>query len=721
MFLSDGKLYMSQSAPNIHMATDGSGDRDSVEIDLSVPSDRRKFLGALGAAGAAGLAGCSGGGSNDDGEGDNTDTSDGTDSGTGGESGVLDQSLKTFVASSTASEQEPKALTDWGWAPSNYRTQYPRGMYPFLFGRKMNVLQGTAEEVPMLIDEWEHTDEEIHYHIREDATWSDGSDITAGALLGGGWPVHKATHAKPASELDEFSTWDEAITGFEADGKDFYIRSDVGGFSEFWMEPIVTDWINHAGSAEFTTDAAWGQFLRDQVNDEFDTLWDNPEASQFATDLSNETIENSEHWPDTPQELKFSGAFKISEILEAEVHLERNENWVHADAINWDQVTLIRQNNSQAQNALVKNSQVSMVTNHTPSEQVVDSFPDSMQNFPYGYGDTTNLLCQGQHPHLGKPEVRKAMLQAINAEQLLQISNQYTTGPLNEPPGLHAQREQQFMDDDLREQYVDYSYDLDAANQRMRDAGYTKENGTWVSPEGDKVTAELMTSADELQMEQALSQQLSNFGIDTSPRSVTDTQFGSRLDNANFDIAIRPWGTGDAVWGPAVLGAYYRAFQQSDRRIPWGLFDEDEVQAFIDRHDEVTNKEYDWTNNIEGIWPNPDLVNPEVQDEWVPSIEAPPVGQPDSDETVEYPVVYWGLIWGQNLSQEKRNEIIQGVTWVWNQTLKPFVPFLVSNNLAFNDVNDWNVPEKDSKWWQQAQPQHKLIEQSQNTYEASGN
>jgi len=701
------------------MATDGRGDSDSVEIDLSVPSDRRKFLAGLGAAGAAGLAGCSGGGGNDDdgSDGDATNTDTGTDGGSS--DSVLDRTLSTFVASSTAASQEPKALTEWGWAPSNYRSQYPRGMYPFLFGRKISVLRSNSEEVPMLIQDWEYSDSEIHYKIHEDATWSDGTDVTAEDMINGGMPLHKATHSAPASEKDSLSTWDEAITGFRAEGKDYYIESDVGGFSEFWMEPIVLDQIDHAGQESLTTDAAWGQYLRDQIEDNHEELWGNSDASQFATTLSNESIEESEHWPNTPQELKFSGAFVVDEVLENEVHLARNEEWLHADDINWDQVTLVMQNNTQAQNALLQNNEIEMVTNHQPNENVVDSFPNNMQNFPYGFGDTTNLLPQGQHPHFGKPAVRKAMLQAINAEALLSIANSYTTGPMNEAPGLHAQSEERFIDEDTMSNYVEYPYDLDAANQRMQDAGYSKEGGTWVSPEGDELTAELITPADDLQMEQTISSMLTEFGIETSARSITDTQFGSRLDNGNFELAIRPWATGYPVYGPAVLGSYYRAFQQSVRRKAWGIWSEEETMAFIDRHDEVVNKEYDWTNNVEGIWPNPDLVNPEEQDEWVPTIEAPPVGEPDSDETVEYPVVYWGLIWGQNISDEKRNEIIRGVTWVWNQTLKPFVPYLVSNNLAFQDVDDWNVPGQDSKWWQQSQPQHKLIEQPQNTYEAN--
>ncbi|MFB6119577.1 MAG: ABC transporter substrate-binding protein [Halobacteriaceae archaeon] len=715
------------------MANDSSDAGEALEIDLSVPSDRRKFLSAMGVAGAAGLAGCSGGGggsSDDTATETQTQTAGQTSTGgtgttnnttqktTQGEAPMTERTLSTFIASTTADSSEPKALTEWGWAPSNYRSQYPRMLYPYLFGRKVSSIIATGERIPMLIQEWNASPTEFHYKIHEDATWSDGSDITAEDMLGAGMVGHKVGHDKPASERDTYESFGQAITGFRAEGKDYYIESEMGAFDNFWMDPILWDTIAHAGSAEFTTKGEYGQWLADQVKDKYDDLWGNQKASQYMTTEGSKTIQKSEYWPNDPKELPFSGAFKIDQILESEVRLTKNEEWLHSESINWPEVKLIQQTNSQAQNALLQNNEVEMAPLHSPSESIIDSFPKNLQEFKYAAGNSTNLLAQGQHPHFGKPPVRKALLQAIDTQQLLNIANSYTTAKISEPPGLHATQEERFVGQEFQSQFTEYPYDTEAAAERMRSAGYTKDGSTWMTPDGNRLTAELITADDNIQLEATLVSQLNSFGIDTSLTKVTSTQFGSRLDNGNFELAIENWFTGYPVWSAAILGIFYRAFQQSVRRKKWGMFPEDKTMAFVDRHDEVVNKEYSWTNNVEGIWPNPSLVNPEKQDEWVPHLKAPPIGEPNSDEEVVYPVVYWGLIWNQNISREKRKEIIRGVTWVYNQTLMPYIPILESNSLVIQDVEDWDVPEKGNKYWDQGEPQHKLIEQPQNTFQA---
>ncbi|MFB6119913.1 MAG: ABC transporter substrate-binding protein [Halobacteriaceae archaeon] len=687
----------------------------------------------MGVAGAAGLAGCSGGGGGGDGDGTATETPTPTsgqdttsgDGTTGGDQTTTQQgapmterTLSTFVGSTTADSPEPKALTEWGWAPSNYRSQFPRMMYPFLFGRKVSSIEATGERIPMLIQEWEGNANEIHYKIHEDAKWSDGSDITAEDMLGTGMVGHKIGYDKPASERDEYNTLGQAITGFRAEGKDYYIESEVGAFDNFWLDFNVWDIIAHAGSAEFTTQGEFGQWLADQVKDKYDDLWGNKKAGSYMSKLANQPISKNEYWPDDPTKLPYSGAFKLDQVLEAKAILTKNENWLHSDSINWPDVKLIVQNNTQAQNALLQNNEVEMVPMHGASESIIDSFPDNMQQFPYAAGDSTNILAQGQHPHFGKPPVRKALLQAVDTQQLLNIANSYTTAKISEPPGLHAQQEERFVSQEFQDQFTEYPYDPKAAAEWMRSAGYTKDGTNWMTPEGERLTAELITADDNIQLEATLVSQLNSFGIDTSLTKVTSTQFGSRLDNGNFELAIENWFTGYPVWSAAILGIFYRAFQQSVRRKKWGMFPEDKTMAFVDRHDEVVNKEYSWTNNVEGIWPNPSLVNPEKQDKWVPHIKAPPVGKPNSDKEVVYPVVYWGILWQQNISREKRKEIIKGVTWVYNQTLMPYIPILESNQLAFQDVEDWNVPKKGNKYWDQWNPQHKLIEQPQNTYQA---
>jgi peptide/nickel transport system substrate-binding protein len=92
-----------------------------------------------------------------------------------------------------------------------------------------------------------------------------------------------------------------------------------------------------------------------------------------------------------------------------------------------------------------------------------------------------------------------------------------------------------------------YEYDSDKAASELEDLGFKKDGEVWVSPEGEKMEYELGAPAefaDWSAAAQNLGDQLTKFGIKTTVRTVTFTQWDPRMADGDFEVGIQAWGQG---------------------------------------------------------------------------------------------------------------------------------------------------------------------------------
>ncbi|MBA3274572.1 MAG: ABC transporter substrate-binding protein [Chloroflexia bacterium] len=91
-----------------------------------------------------------------------------------------------------------------------------------------------------------------------------------------------------------------------------------------------------------------------------------------------------------------------------------------------------------------------------------------------------------------------------------------------------------------------YQTDPDAATALLEEAGWTKDGDAWVTPTGDPASFELTFPAEFADWSAAgvaLAEQLTAFGIAVEPRAVTFTQQPVDVDQGNFELAVRGWGS----------------------------------------------------------------------------------------------------------------------------------------------------------------------------------
>jgi peptide/nickel transport system substrate-binding protein len=243
--------------------------------------------------------------------------------------------------------------------------------------------------------------------------------------------------------------------------------------------------------------------------------------------------------------------------------------------------------------------------------------------------------------------------------------------------------------------FTRYDNNMEEANARMEEAGFSKDGTTWVDSEGEPIELTLLTGSSTVQVESTVIAFLNQFGINTSLQKVDSTVADQRMGDGDFELSMYGWFASHA-------GLWFRAVQQSDRRHRFGSWWSDEfVEEFANQYDNVENVEYDWTNNLEGA-------TPEQQKEF--TLPAPPVGEPDG-ELQEYPVWFYDTQLGQNLDEETRRQYQTRLCWVFNYYL-PIAPFVQSFEMAFQDTANWSAPE-DSSQWQKNLPLFQLIQQGQ--------
>jgi peptide/nickel transport system substrate-binding protein len=90
-----------------------------------------------------------------------------------------------------------------------------------------------------------------------------------------------------------------------------------------------------------------------------------------------------------------------------------------------------------------------------------------------------------------------------------------------------------------------YPYDQATAAALLQQAGWTKVGDSWQTPAGTPADYELVFPAEFADWSasgQNLADQLTNFGIRVTPRSVTFTQVPDQVDKGDFQMVIQGWG-----------------------------------------------------------------------------------------------------------------------------------------------------------------------------------
>lgn len=559
---------------------------------------------------------------------------------------------------------------------------------------------GADIEYTWLEEPIEITPTEVTLRIRDDAWWSDGHKITGKDVAVGALSLHIRQGRPPFYADDEKDTPVNiygAFDDFEISDQSVTYRSSQGFFDDFWEWTVRTEYGNSQSSTArsiFPThiepydgyaDAVIEAVHRAQQG-EIDP-WKEvmPWEEEESADPHRKSIAKK-HLDDEKYVAKFSkadnvlatGAWDLVEFRGSEAFVfEKNQHHRNAEAINFEKFILEYTPGTNRRHAALKADHLDYGSAVTP-QPVVKSLPDKISQLlvPGNLYSGNELGLNFDHPALRKREVRMAIMYALNHDAIATNIHPTAAEAVMTPGGdcwdATNYVSQEWIDENLRT----YTTNQEKAVTLMREAGYFKEGGQWVDADGSQVTLTLPTPNDTPRWEPTVASQLSEFGIETSVRTLNATEFSDRKNNTEFNI-----------W-PTILKSVTN--KAAATLFPW-------YYAPMKGRTYGINGVYPKEQFKTGNFSRSSVPIPRTEERWRAfSIKAPPIGQPDG-HLKEYHPSALSLFLYTNPPEEKFRRRVKIGMWLANWFL-PTIPINKTMEQHFIDEENWKWPKETQSW-----------------------
>ncbi|RJT07169.1 ABC transporter substrate-binding protein [Halococcus sp. IIIV-5B] len=318
------------------------------------------------------------------------------------------------------------------------------------------------------------------------------------------------------------------------------------------------------------------------------------------------------------------------------------------------QVTTSRQQRLQA----LRGNEIDWQGQLALSEPQRESLPDHLQ---YVYLPTDNfihgsIVFNQEHDLWGQRAVRKAAAFYINIAQT--AANQSWAAPGTRLNGMEGNKViQDEWINDILGNFTDYDADnrVERGDAVLRDAGFSKQNGVWISSDGQSLSGDIISVSDwrdATVATQSVVDMLNSHGFDMQQTNINSTQY--------FDqVFSEQGGDFEAAW--AVMGAEWPQYPHPLSVYSWVFGDSGPSQWFL-----RSQNEYD-----------------------VPM----PIGNPNgSTESINVQQLVSDLRTASN--DQAATEIVDRLAWTFNQT----VPAVITNPAGLNrwfNTTDFNIPSVD--------------------------
>lgn len=467
--------------------------------------DRRRFLQLAGASGTVAVAGCA----------DLINSNDG--------GGGTTQHLSHV-------NQVPADIQWNGSNPANTPQITNRALFdPFA---KYNFNSG--EFVPYAISEWNFGGNTFTLTLRDGMTWSNGDNVTAGDVATQ-LRLGLYTGEPYADFTKSIKTPDDSTVKLQFDST---VNEQIVSFQ------ILAGRFIHQKKSKF------GKYLETLKQNEDEGL---RQLGDFAY-----------------QEPIASGPFEYDSAGQEQLKLTLREDHPDAGNINFDEYVFeYRESNQQAQQAL-QNGAIDSVFSLFVQTDILEDFPEKVTQVQtpsnWGYG----LYPNHQDPNLGNRAVRQAIQYVINRAQVRDnVSPDSKTAP-EYPVGIASDNQKEWLGDAISD-FDTYGVDSSKtkqATQVLQDAGYQKQDGTWVDSNGKTVRLPIMVPSDWSDWNTATDtvvDQLSQFGFaaEKDTRSY-DSMLGNIFPNGNFVIAAAGWLYGAPQGAFPYFSLYHQMVKNQD-------------------------------------------------------------------------------------------------------------------------------------------------------------
>lgn len=518
------------------------------EDGKSIPLSRRKIL-AMSAGAATGLAGCSG----DDGDGSDGGGVDTTATPTE----VGEMGLGTATPTPTAAEDETATSKenangdpypnpegeildetlnvphDTSWDPTSWNAnafaENSSNGAPWEFGFNVQAadiaLNGTFPLIGLDKLEVKNGGCTVVWEMRDGDHWWDGTPVT-----NRDWLTHQKLQMyqqfgpNPHEETKDSPAYNGPELEIEGDKRIIFNR----------RSPI------NRQEALLNARAYWFDVKHDYYKkflERFEDATTVDENDQISQDLIEHTVSFEKF-----SESLGNGLWKPKDWSEISVTFERHEGNPRYEWTNIPEAKLRMIPDTQKRVSAYKNGNFDMgISAQDPIRNIMDQIPDMnmIREFPYIYtrGLRFNFREETEDGvnHTSRRGVRRAIAYLMDQEKLQESqmsANGYKTFPLRNH-GMARGVGKKFLGQDFIDNLIDYGMTTkeEKAKEELENAGYTKQNGEWVGPEGNPLSFSIQTGSPPRKKVsvQFITSHLQRYGINAEPQFVSGSNYWNNL------------------------------------------------------------------------------------------------------------------------------------------------------------------------------------------------
>lgn len=493
----------------------------------------------------------------------------------------------------------------------------------------------TYNDFPQMgASDWSYDGTEFSITLRDDWQWTSGDEVTAADL---------ALRLR-LMQYEDAALWNYLDGVTEEDEKTLVLN-----LNQEYDQDLIMQTLFGAGMQLDTPTEVNGETT--QFAESLEEL-ENASTATAEDDALQTLVEYNWY----PQDAVLSGPFAVSDVSQSELLLERHDGFY--DPVDFTSASMQTLDLGQTGSPSQAMSSGDIQLGSLPTPEVAASFSDDVHTVARqgssGIGYGLNYSDPGGGP-LAERNVRRAFAYLLSTENASQNSNPLKAGVLEEPPTCLIGASE-WIGEDTLSNFDSYEPDESAATSLLEDAGFSNEDGTWMTPDGEAFSITVTTAPWIVYpaIGQTIVGTLQDFGIEAELESLGSDNFTNTLwGDGSYESSLGAWG------GTHPANAFNGVFGETN------------------------------------VWNTP------------AELEVPmPVGDPEGSlETINVRERTTELA---NLSGDELSSAVEELAWAFNQTL-PVIPLVTENGGMSYSTDGWSYPDRDHPVWGTGRPREALF------------
>lgn len=367
--------------------------------------------------------------------------------------------------------------------------------------------------------------------IRQNAKWQNGEDFTARDV----WAYYYIIHPTSSNYMAAVKVVDDKTVQF--------VWNPLKEPNDTVKELLIAQ--DKSGTVKYDefksyVDNVYGIVMDSPVNENLN-LWGAFNRFSTTEQIVELNVTKNAFFAYNPSWYIATGPFKLETFSQTQILLTKNPYYWNADNIGFERIKLYSSNDLNQTYNLISNGHVDYYDGFIQQdtlESMLDSNP-SLVNLkmydPGAIGLTFNL-----NNNLLTLKVRQAFQYIFNREEITSAANPYASASYYPLLGMAPSEAVTYMSEEHYNALPKYSYNTQKAEQMLREAGWSKQGGSWyangqqvVFTLGTPSTSDISSTAAE-----AAAAQLEAFGIKINLLKSNNFYSTATADNSNYDLML---------------------------------------------------------------------------------------------------------------------------------------------------------------------------------------